>query len=208
MKFLNRRSPAKAVFELHVDFKREYKEKYGELCEGNSYYLHRKSNTDNGTKYEDIQGFISSLVEEELKKHLAKTVGIEIAEIRVTNNYRGSIELVFVVLFNAYQFIAGMKDFYDNVRLIRNQSAKYIRHRLEDRYGSVFDVSANVEYPSIDRHDDLFWLFHKGGMPFPSKSSESSKRDGLFYYLLVSNIVLLAIVVLLVYRAVKSYYGF
>ena len=127
---------------------------------------------------------------------------MQIKDIRVTADYEGSIELVFVVLFNTFQFVSGMKDFYDNVRLIRNHSKKYISRRLDEKYGYVFNVNSDIEYPTIDRNDDLFWSLRHGKFPFPIHSSDGySRRDGLFFYLLFSNIILLIIIGFLIFTA-------
>lgn len=202
------RKNVKAIFEAKIDFNKEFKENYGELSSGRRYYFPRQNQKEEKTSYEDIKHFLSDTIEEDLKKHLIKTTGIKITEIRVTGEYNGSIELVFVILFNAYQFIAGMKDFYDNIRMIRNHSRKFIYRKLIEKYGDAFTVETNIEYPSIDRYEDLFWLSQKRGLPFSFHQDNENKRDGLFYYLLISNIVLISIIGLLVFKAVKHFYGF
>lgn len=208
-KIMKRKKPAKAIFRIKVDFNDEYRKQYGELSEGQSYYLPSFSKQEKKTSYEDIKNFMTDIIEDDLRKHLSKTFGTQILEIRVTADYPGSIELVFIVLFNAYQFVAGLKDFYDNIRLIQNYSSKYIEQRLNDKYGDAFNTSTYIEYPTINHYDEFFWMFEKRGMPpFFHNSENLNNRDGLFYYLLVSNIVLITIIGLLIFRAVKSYYGF
>jgi len=206
MNLFRRRKPIKAIFGTKIDF-RDNKE-FGELEKGGSYHIPRRSNQEKQTSYDEIKSFATNLIEDELKKHLAKTVGLQIQDIRVTADYEGSIELVFVVLFSTFQFVAGIKDFYDSLRLIRNHAAKYLNRRLEEKYGPVFNVDANIEYPTIDRYEELFMLFGHHDLPFPFHSHEHSKRDGLFFYLLISNIILLTIIGFLIFKAVKSYYGF
>jgi hypothetical protein len=207
MALFKRRSSVKAIFEVKIDF--ADRKQYGELQKGGSYYFPRFSNQEKKTSYEEIKGYLTDIVEDDLKKHLSKAVGMQIKDIRVTADYDGSIELVFVVLFNVFQFVAGMKDFYDNVRLIRNHSRKYIARRLDDKYGSVFNVSTDIDYPNVDRYDELFSMFRHGEFPFPIHSSNGNiSRDGFFYYLLFSNIVLLVVIGFFIFNAVKSYYGF
>ena len=204
----SKRTHLKAVYGLKVDFRGGIKKDYGELREGENYFLPHYRNKEVETSYLEIKSYLIKAVEEDLQPFLSKTTDIKILDLKLTGSYNGSIELVFTILFNSYQFIAGLKDFYDNLRLIRSQTNRFIRQRLESKYGEIFDVSTNIEYPSTDSHDDLFWMMHKGGIPIKLHDSGNQKRDGLFYYLLVSNIILLSIVGLLVFKAVKSYYGF
>jgi len=207
MALLKRRNSIKAIFEIKIDF--NDKKKYGELGKGSSYYLPGFSNLEKQTGYDEIKNYVTDLIENDLKKHLAKATDMQIKDIRVTADYEGSIELVFVVLFNTFQFVSGMKDFYDNIRLIRNHSKKYINRRLDEKYGSVFNVNTDIEYPTIDRNDDLFWSLRHGEFPFPFHSSERySRRDGLFFYLLFSNIILVIVLGFLIFTAMKNYYGF
>jgi len=182
MKIIKKRKPAKAIFKVSVDFINEYREKYGELKEGQTYHLLRNSKQEKETSYGDIKNFITDIIEDDLQKHLSKTLGTQILDIRVTGDYPGSIELVFVVLFSAYQFIAGLKDFYDNIRLIQSFSSKYIRKRLNDKYGDVFGANTYIEYPTINQYDEFFWMFEKRRMPFIFQNLGNSNRDGLFYY--------------------------
>jgi hypothetical protein len=201
------RNNLKAVFATRISFSSTFEKEVGKLEEGGTYYFPNNKH-ENEITYLEIQSFLIKIIEEDLKPFLSKTTELEIIDLRLTGSYNGSIELVFAILFNSYQFIAGLKDFYDNIRLIRNHSNRFIKQRIESRFGPYFSVNTDVEYPSTDRFEEFFWLNHKRGILPYQNESEISKRDGLFYYLLVSNIVLVILLGVLVFKAVKSFYGF
>jgi hypothetical protein len=207
-KIFRKRNELKAVFEITIEFSRDYNDKFGDLKEGGSYYFPNNRNHEKETTYLEIKSFLIHEIEEELKPFLTKITDLQILDLRLNGSFNGSIELIFTILFNSYQFIAGLKDFYDNLRLIKNHSNRFIKQRLDSRYGPVFNVGTNIEYPSIDRHDEMFWMMHKEGFPFFPNDSFNQKRDGLFYYLLISNIVLITLLGLLIFKAVKTYFGF
>ncbi|MBL7066436.1 MAG: hypothetical protein ISS29_01065 [Candidatus Marinimicrobia bacterium] len=152
------------------------------------------------------------MVEIDLKKNLEKITDYQIPSINVVNEYSGSIELVLTIVFGTFSVLSGVKGLYDSITLIKNQSRKFIARKLRSKYGVDFNVDTNVEYPTIERFypEDLFFHFGKRGiLPFPIATSENhrSRRDGFFYYLLISNIVLLIILGFMVYKAVIQQFG-
>lgn len=132
-------------------------------------------------------------------------------DIEIIDEFEGSIEILVSFILGVYSNIASLKDFYDSLKLIRSQSEKLIKKDLSSKYGDVFKIHTSIEYPSTDRYayfEEMF--FHGKGRPFflPVGSTNSAnKRDGLFWYLLISNIVMLIILILMTYKAVINQYG-
>ena len=95
----------------------------------------------------------------------------------------------------------GMKDTYECLNLIREIAQRYVSKRLIEDYGDYFHVNASiVSERKMSRKDT-------------NKSDETEKvrvkivkRDAFFYYLLVSNIGMIAILAGLVYKAVATMY--
>jgi hypothetical protein len=204
-----RAKPFKAVLSLKVDFSSDMQKNYGDLEPGQSYFLGKR---EQKITYDEIKDFLIETVEIDLKKNLEKITDYQIISINVVNEYSGSIELVLTIVFGTFSVLSGIKGLYDSITLNKNQSRKFISRRLKTKYGLDFNVDTNVEYPTIERYylEDLFFHFGKRGiLPFPVNTSEGikSNRDGFFYYLLISNVVLLIILGLMVYKAVIQQFG-
>lgn len=90
---------------------------------------------------------------------------------------------------------------YDAVRLIREISERHINKKLSDRFGRHFTVDTYVVVPEYRDH----WQLEEKMIGVRGDSS-AAKWNAFFYYLLVANIVLLVIVGVLVFGAVKAVY--
>lgn len=210
MRKIFKRKPIKAIFETTVDFNQDCQKQNGNFERGRSYFLDKFKNQERKTSYDEVKEYLTETIENDLKKHLNKTLDLQISEIQITTNYEGSIELIFVVLFNAYQFLSGLPDFIGSLKMIERHSQKFLRKKLNDKYGDVFTVNTSIESPSLQRYypEDFFHhFFMKGrGIPLPFDNREHPQRDGFFYYLLFSNIALIIIILLLIYKAVTTFY--
>jgi hypothetical protein len=199
----------RAVFSVNIDFSHEYKKKQDKLCPGCSYY----SRNERKFTYDQLKSFVISTIEKDFGREVEEISGIPVYDIRVNRSYNGSIELVFTILFNAYQFIAGLKDFFDSLRLIRSTADKFLQTKLNDEYGDeMFDVNTSISYPNTDNYYYPEDLFHgKRGRYFLShlidNSNNNKGRDGFFYYLLFTNILLTLILIFMIYKAVAQTYG-
>lgn len=190
-----------AVFNLEVDFDYEAKEKYGLLRPGHTYYFrksNRMSENDSNTSYSDIVDYIVNIVNSELKTQCQECPNVSIEEVKVIKSYSGSINVIFSVIFNTLGLISGLKDLYDFVEIIKKLSEAHIKTKMEGKYGDVFDIrirtiAPNREYYCHDKMENIVAVTHK-------------TRDAFFYYLLISNIILLAVIALLVYKAVLAMY--
>ena len=198
----------KAVFTTKIDFSNDYKGNQRKL-RPNGLYCGRK---EKEFSYEQLKSFAIATIEKDFKREVEEIAGLPVYDIKVNRTYNGSIELVFTILFNGYQFIASIKDFFDSLRLIKNTSEKFLSSRLNDEYGeNIFDVWTSISYPNTDYYyypEDL--LKGKRGKylnPYLANNFSNGGRDGFFYYLLLTNIVLIVLLIFMVYKAVAQTYG-
>lgn len=115
--------------------------------------------------------------------------------------YEGSIEIIYSVVLGFLDLIGGLKDLYDAVQLIKEISERHINKKLSDRFGRHFKVDTYVIVPEYRDH----WRLEEKMIGVQGDRS-AAKRDIFFYYLLVANIVLVVIVGMLVFGAVKTVY--
>ena len=188
----------KTVFRARIDF--NYDEPYQEsLHPGGVYYLSKHS--ESNVSYEDIANEAIRIINSELKSELQKYTPISIKEVEAQAVYEGSIEIIYTVVLGFLDLVGGLKDLYDAVRLIKEISERHINKKLSDRFGRHFKVDTYVivpEYRDQWRLEEEM-IGAQGGV-------SAAKRDAFFYYLLVANIVLLIIVGVLVFGAVKTVY--
>lgn len=189
----------KAVFRARIDFNNcePYRKP---LLAGHDYYLEKGSNTR--VFYNDIADEAIRIINSDLKPELQKYTSILIEEIQVYAIYEGSIEVIFSVILSFIQLIGGLKDLYDTIHLIREISERHINKKLSDKFGRHFKVDTYVIVP--ESRD--YWRFEKEIGMNRILNSRTEKRDAFFYYLLVANIVLLIIIGVLVFGAVKAIY--
>lgn len=189
----------KAVFRARIDF--NYDEPQQEpLHLGRSYYFDKYSESQ--VSYADIADEAVRIINSELKSHLQKYTDICIDEVQVQAVYEGSIEIIYTVILGFLSLVSGLKDLYDAVHLIREISEHHINKKLSDRFGRHFKVDTYVIVP--ESRD--FWRLEEKMRWSCSVGRNKEKRDAFFYYLLVANIVLLVIVGVLVFGAVKTMY--
>jgi hypothetical protein len=160
------------------------------------------------TTYDDLKEFAIHVLNNELQAECEQFIDIPILEIKVRSVYEGSIELFFTVLFGVVADIAGIKNLYDSIDFLRTLAEKKLEKRFKEEYGDYFRINVNRQIPRDTHYYEDYELFHKRrGIPLRSaRNDERPKRDGFFYYLLVSNIALLAIIIALVASAVVKVY--
>jgi len=214
----NHSIPYKAVFSVSIETNQAYQERvYGNekstVAWANHAYLvssgeyHFKK--EQYTTYDDIKEFVIDILNHELQKE-CEQFGIPILGIEVKSIYEGSIELFFIVLFGTLAGITGIKDLHSSIKFLRKLAKKKLEKCLKEKHGDNFRIDVDCQIPSGDdmecRYD--FNFLHERNIPpiCPTLHDESPKRDGFFYYLLVSNVVLLAIVIALVSSAVIKVY--
>lgn len=181
----------KAVFRTKIDFQQwSFFERY-----------RSEEDPDKNAFYKNISDEAIRVINSELKPELQKYTDIPIEEIQVQAVYKGSIEIIYVVIMEVLDLVSGLKDLYDAVRIIQDISERHINKKLSDKFGGDFKVDTHVIVPESRDYwwpEEMRW----------NRSMESGvkKRDAFFYYLLVANIVLLVIVGALVFGAVKTMY--
>lgn len=132
---------------------------------------------------------------------MQKYTPISIKEVEAQAVYEGSIEIIYTVVLGFLDLVGGLKDLYDAVRLIKEISERHINKKLSDRFGRHFKVDTYVIVPE---YRDQWRLEEE--MIGAQGGGSAAKRDAFFHYLLVANIVLLIIVGVLVFGAVKTVY--
>jgi len=173
-----------------------------------------RDENDGMANYSDVRDFCERIINEEIIVELRELIDIPIKEVKVNRTYEGSLIVVFSVLLNIYQFIGGIAGFRDTIKLIEKTVNRHMKKRLNDEFYTNGYFDANV-YAEKDKDyeymlEEMFhFKFRKRGGIIPVPIEETSyhpKRDGLFWYLLISNIVLLIVIGILIGKAVISFY--
>ena len=188
----------KAVFRTRIDFKHdEINQK--PLRPDDTYYL--KGSSNERVSYDDIVNEAVLIINNNLKSELQKYTFILIEEVQVQAVYEGSIEIIYSVVIGFLELVGGLKDFYDTVQLIREVGERHINKKMSDRFGRHFEVDTYVIVPEKN-----YLHLEEKMMDGYRMNNDMVKRDAFFYYLLVANIVLLILVFMLVFNAVKALY--
>ena len=163
--------------------------------------------------FERFERDAKSVIEMRLSSEMQELFGITVSS-RIMRFENGSIEIVFAVIVGAAGFLSGYAGFFDSIELIKKQVTALLNRLLSEQYGGGFDVSTEVVWPRMrDPYDypyrhfrKRFGLFEEDLLPSLTQGHTESKRDGFFWFLLISNIALLAIVAALVWGAVTKVY--
>lgn len=163
--------------------------------------------------FERFDRDIRSVIESRMPSEMQELFGISVSS-RVMRFENGSIEIIFAVIVGAASFLSGYAGFFDSIELIKKQVTALINRLLNDQYGGGFSVSTETVWPRMrDPYDypyrhfrKRFGLFEEDILPFLSQEQGDSKRDGFFWFLLISNIALSFVVAILVWGAVTKVY--
>jgi len=150
-----------------------------------------KSTIENRGEFSDmfymkIKDFATSVLEHDLKKE-CKELDIPVKEIEVIDHRKGSIELIFTILFGVIGQVPWI------VNMLQAMAQRRLQESLDREYRELFTTV------TVRRH---------GGSSVPIEFVYvPPTRDGAFWYLLIANIALIAIILSLVFAAVvKVYY--
>ena len=193
---MRKKKQYKAVFRTRIDFKNDEKTSRP-LRPGQTYYFENQREVS----YSDIANETERIINNDLKDELQKYTSLSIQEVQTQSVYEGSIEIIFTVILSFLELVGGLKDLYDAVYLLKEIAERHINKKLSNKFGNHFRVDTYVIAP---REED-YWRFEKRYMVEQGSNGEV-KRDAFFYYLLVANVVLLLIVGVLVFGAVKTVY--
>jgi hypothetical protein len=202
----------KAVFSVTVDTNNEYEEsqssntnRSNNLIPDGKYWF---GNKQSFATYDDIKDFVIGILNNDLKDECKHFLDIPVLDIKVRGVYEGSIELFLTVLFGVIAGVTGIKDLYDSIDFLQILAEKKLEKRLKGKYGDYFRIIVKKQIPH-DTHyynDHEYFYKHHVYIPQYSFNNKKIKRDSFFYYLLISNVVLVAMVVALVARAVIKIY--
>lgn len=196
---MRKKKQFKAVYSAHIDFKDKgcLNRELRTLKQGEYNYLENERKVS----YSDILKITDTAINAELKEELSKYTNLKVSDVQVQAVYEGSIEVIFTVVLDFLNLVGGLKDLYDAVKLIRKIAEQHITKKLKNEYGDYFIVKVDAVSPDLyDLRYDRKFIVGKLEM------DESSKRDAFFYYLLIANIVLLLIIGVLVFGAVRKVY--
>ena len=207
----NEKNRISVVFSVTVDFNSSGHDKFGRLRPFSRYDFSEKEeirgyseNQRLMVSYEALRSDIVTIINNELESVAKIASDNAVQSVDVLETREGSILVLFQAVFNAMQFVSGIKDFYESVELIRDLTDTHIRHHLDANYGNYFNVNTAI-------------LAHSNKLPLCTDAESHSKkeplidlrrkeRDGFFYYLLIANVVLLCLLIALVFKAVMTVY--
>lgn len=195
---MKRQKSYKAVFRTKIDFR--YDDELQEQLLPGGYY-HLNGGFDEKVFYDDIANKVVSIINSDLKLELQKYTNVSVNEVEVQAVYEGSIEIIYTITLSFLNLVSNLKDLYDVVYLIRKISELHINKKLNDRFGKHFKVDTYILAP---REED-YRRFSERYMMEQGNNREV-EHDVFFYYLLVANVILLLIVGVLVFGAVRTVY--
>ncbi|MBK7356381.1 hypothetical protein [Propionivibrio sp.] len=163
--------------------------------------------------FERFERDVRTVIETRMPSEMQELFGVSVSS-RVMRLENGSIEIVFAVIVGAASFLSGYAGFFDSIELIKRQVTALINRLLNDQYGGGFSVSTGTVWPRLrDPYDypyrhfrKRFGLFEEDLLPFLTQGESGTKRDGFFWFLLISNILLSFVVAILVWGAVAKVY--
>ncbi|MCL2671680.1 MAG: hypothetical protein FWF10_06560 [Clostridiales bacterium] len=205
-----RKESYKAVYSVSIDTNSEYHSFTSNnrwppcLIPGGDYWFGKEKER---ATYDELKELAIRIINEELLNE-CEQFDIPVLDIKVKSIYEGSIELFFTVLFGVVAGVAAIKDLHDSIEFLRTLAEKKLLKRFRDKYGDYFRIDVKRHIPRDTRfYDDFDYLQKQRACSIHQfKNDERPKRDGFFYYLLISNVVLLAILIALIASAVMKVY--
>lgn len=168
-----------------------------------------------------LEDEIKDVISSRLPSDMAQIYGLTIKTRMITTRY-SSITVFFGVLLSGFTLIANYKGFYDSIQLIREHLKLLLAGRLHEKSGEDFDITVSIEQPQLDNpresHFPIDLRRFSKHMHFDPEFAEvlglwqltalqrHKRRDAFFWFLLIFCILLIAILGLLVFAAVKKTY--
>ncbi len=208
MRLFKKPKTSRIIYSANVDLNYDLKKQGEKIQRDKTIWL---SKQEKKIESKELEKLIEQTIKYDLVKEIRKTIGLDI-KTEINSTRYGSIEVIFTVFITTFSFIASIKGFYDSVMFIKKQTERLLRSNLNEQFGDYFSVGVSTEYPSFESREismkELDFLLRKG-RPYGhfDTINEKPKRDGFFWYLLISNIILLGIIGLLIIKAVINYYG-
>lgn len=148
-------------------------------------------------EYTDIVNNVKNIATSFQKKCNEKNTWMEVTEVNVLGIQQGSIELVLSVMMKLFDIAGGIKNVYDCADIIRKMLTCHFEEELADQFGRYFVAEAKVLAPTKKEN---------GFCDIDCCAKVKNKRDAFFYYLLVSNIIMIVLLGLMVFKAVSKMY--
>ncbi len=160
-----------------------------------------------------IEDLVTQTLTGTLPRALESLFGLKVL-IHIKGKRYGSLSVFFGAVLGAYVGVSRYKNFYDSIRLIRQQAQDLLTIALRP-YGK-FSVGVYDRYPMVDDPDWWEWPFPRLRR-YPPVNLETEflgselpayqrKRDGFFWFLFALCIMALGGIGLLVYGAVVKMY--
>ncbi len=202
------RKPKEVILAAHITFYRHQERSHGSVT------LEEFDNPNN--EPQQVERDVQRVIETDLPRELEELFGLEV-KTRFIAVRSGSLVAFFAVAASAVGVFSSYSDFFESIELVKRHSAALLQRVLEKRYAPRPSFSAQVavstQYPRLPDPDDVsparWWRKHMGHLPpgFPSGSAQPPARDGLFWWLLISNVLLATALGAMVAAAViKTYF--
>ncbi len=159
------------------EFQKNYDERLGKIIDE----IHESLSTD-------FTKFVRELLGDEVSVRIDKLEGGSIV---------GTITLVLVSALSVYTYISQYHDFIESLELIRNQLYSKIT-RVLGRGNNLWDTTISIVITKIPYQTQSQAAFLQEPAPMYSKA--------FFWYLFISNILLIITLGFLLYKAVVSVY--
>ncbi len=156
------------------------------------------------------------VIESELPSELRQIYGLE-AKTQFIAIRDGSLIVFFSALVTGIGIIASYSDFFESIELIKKHARMLLKRTMHRLVSLETEVDVSAQFPRMPEPEDMFWPrrfrkrmghfaeeFFSSGFPWGVPSTPC--RDGFFWWLLIMNMVLLAVIALLVGAAVKRTY--
>jgi len=209
MRLFRKPKTSRIIYSANIDLNYELKNEGQRLHRNKTIWL---PNQEKKIESKEIEELIKQTIKYDLGKEIKKTIGLDI-RTEINSTRYGSIEVIFTIFITTFSFIASIKGFYDSIIFIKKQTERLLRSNLNKQFGDFFNVGVTSEYPSFESRDISMKeldIFLRKGRPygFIDTIKEKPRRDGFFWYLLISNIILLGVIIALISKAVINFYGF
>lgn len=200
----------KAVFSTRIRFTPIAEEKFRQYLSLDETYTFDSESDFKKLKISgnDIASFINYVIENELKAKCASHIKYPIESINVIGEYDGSIIVFFEVILKVFDLVGGIKDVYESIKLIGTLANDFIQERLNEEYGDYFIANTWTRLPHFESTSNSENIKDRSQFSASAKlfRKSANTRDGFFFYLLISNIVLFVLLGFMVYKAVLAMY--
>ncbi len=188
------------IFALNVEFNQQQVSR-GQRLGGSNEYPER------------LESEMRDVVEKELPSDLKTIYDIDV-RIRVITTRYGSLTVFFGAVLSGAALVASYKDFVESMHLIRQHCSQLAQRIVNMRYGGDWQVGVSIQHPRLPDPEDLVpFKWFRRRFPFPEaypapafSEPPNGRRDAFFWFLVVTNMLLLGSVVALVWRAVSHTY--